>query len=108
WGVEEIRQLARLTEEAVRYHADLAELWLRFRHQVERDEDKRRTLRAKTLAGRRNGLIYAGIVVAMFGVAYPRVQAYMTQAVRAGFWVVLMVMLACTWAIWRAGEVIEV
>ncbi|MCL6548245.1 MAG: hypothetical protein K6T30_04975, partial [Alicyclobacillus sp.] len=25
WGVEEIRQLARLTEEAVRYHADLAE-----------------------------------------------------------------------------------
>ncbi|ACV58228.1 type II secretion system F family protein [Alicyclobacillus acidocaldarius] len=108
WEIEEIVQLAKATEEATKYHADLAELWLKYREQIERDEDKRRKLRAKTLAGRRNGLIYAGIVVSMFGLAYPRVQRYMTPLAHIGFWVVLLIMLTCTWVIWRTGEVIEV
>ncbi|SFV06151.1 type II secretion system F family protein [Alicyclobacillus macrosporangiidus] len=108
WEIDEMVQLARATEEAVKYHANLAELWLKYREQIERDEDKRRKLRAKTLAGRRNGLIYSGIVVAMFGLAYPRAHPYMTPIANTGFWVVLLILLACTWAIWRAGEVIEV
>lgn len=108
WEIEEMMQLAKATEEAVKYHADVAELWLKFREQIERDEEKRRRLRAKTLAGRRNGLIYAGIVVSMFGLAYPRVQSYMTPLAHVGFWIVLFIMLSCTWAIWRTGEGIEV
>ncbi|MCL6445417.1 MAG: hypothetical protein K6T83_18490 [Alicyclobacillus sp.] len=108
WEIEEMVQLAKATEEATKYHADLAELWLKYREQIERDEDKRRKLRAKTLAGRRNGLIYAGIVVSMFGLAYPRVQRYMTPLAHTGFWLVLFLMLTCTWIIWRTGEVIEV
>lgn len=108
WEIEDMVQLAKATEEATKYHADLAELWLKYREQIERDEDKRRKLRAKTLAGRRNGLIYAGIVVSMFGLAYPRVQRYMTPLAHTGFWLVLFLMLTCTWIIWRTGEVIEV
>lgn len=108
WEIEEMVQLAKATEEAVKYHADLAELWIRYREQIERDEDKRRKLRAKTLAGRRNGLIYSGLVLAMFGLAYPRAHPYMTPLANTGFWVVLLILIACTWAIWRAGEVIEV
>ena len=92
----------------MKYRANLAELWLKYREQIERDEDERRKLRAKTLAGRRNGLIYSGIVVAMFGLAYPRAHPYMTSIANVGFWVVLLILLACTWAIWRAGEVMEV
>jgi tight adherence protein B len=108
WEIEEMVQLAKATEEAVKYHANLAELWIRYREQIERDEDKRRKLRAKTLAGRRNGLIYSGLVLAMFGLAYPRAHPYMTPLANTGFWVVLLILIACTGAIWRAGEVIEV
>ncbi|AEJ44287.1 type II secretion system F family protein [Alicyclobacillus acidocaldarius] len=108
WEIEEMVQLAKATEVATRYQADRAQLWLRFRDQIERDEDKRRVLRAKTLAGRRNGLIYAGIVLSMFGLVYPRAQAYMTTFAKDGFWITLLILIGCTWWIWRTGEVIEV
>ncbi|AEJ43644.1 hypothetical protein TC41_1717 [Alicyclobacillus acidocaldarius subsp. acidocaldarius Tc-4-1] len=108
WGIQELIQLAHATAVATKYQADRAKLWLRFRDQIERDEDKRRVLRAKTLAGRRNGLIYAGLMVSMFGLAYPRVHQYMTPFARDGFWIVLIILIGCTWWIWRIGEVMEV
>lgn len=104
WGVPEIVQLAVITKECLPYHTDLADLWLGFKAQVDADLQRKRMLLAKTRQGRRNGLIYSGIVVTLFAVAYPRLHVYLPYPALVGFWVALGIVLTGTFLIWRIGS----
>lgn len=108
WEIPEIITLAEVTRTAEQYHAKISRLWMDFSAEVERERQYAQMKAAKTESGRRNSLAFAAISLSGLLIAYPRVQQYMTEATRIGFWITVIMITTSTLIIRRMGTHIQV